>query len=43
MGQDFVLDYGGVILHEDELDGESRNFRDKDAAEGIGEGGVDTD
>ena len=43
MGEDFVLDDGGVVVDEDEFDGERGDFGDEDAAEGISEGGVDAD
>lgn len=43
MSQDFVLNYGGVIVHEDELDGKGRYFGNEDATECIGEGGINTD
>lgn len=43
MGEDFVLDDGGVVVDEDVFDGEGGDFGQKNAAEGVGEGGVDTD
>ena len=42
MGEDFVLNYGSVVVDKDVFDSESRDFGQKDAAEGVGEGGVDT-
>lgn len=41
MREDFVLDDGGVVVHEDVFDGEGGNFGEENAAEGIGDGGVD--
>lgn len=40
MSQDFVLDYGGVIVHKDELDGKGGDFRNEDTTECIGKGGI---
>ena len=41
MREDFVLDYGGVVVHEDEFDGEGGDFGDEDSAEGVGKGCID--
>lgn len=35
MGEDFILDDGGVVLDVDSLDGERGNFGEEDAAEGV--------
>lgn len=36
VGEDLVLDDGGVVLDVDVLDGEGRDLGDEDAAEGVG-------
>lgn len=41
VGEDFVLDYGGVVVDEDVFDGEGGDFGEQDAAEGVGDGGVE--
>lgn len=41
LGEDFVLDDGGVLGDEDVFDGECRHLGDENAAKGIGERGVD--
>ena len=43
LGEDFVLDDGGVVLNVDTLDGEGGDFVDHDAPEGVGNGGVHAD
>lgn len=43
MGEDFVLDDGGVVVDEDVFDGKGGDFGEEDAAEGICDGGVDGD
>lgn len=43
MGEDFVLDDGGVVVDVDEFNGKGRDFCEEDTAEGVGEGGVDAD
>lgn len=40
MRQDFILDYGGVGLDVDCFDGEGGDLGEKDAAEGVGNGGI---
>lgn len=42
VGEDLVLDDGGVVLYVDILYGDGRDLCDEDAAEGVGDGGVDT-
>lgn len=41
VGEDFVLDDGGVLVDVDVFDGEGGDLGDEDAAEGVGERGVD--
>lgn len=41
MGEDFVLDDGGVVVDVDEFDCKGRDFGEEDTAEGVGEGGID--
>lgn len=41
MGEDFVLDDGGVLLDENVFDGEGGEFGEEDAAEGVGCAGVE--
>ena len=41
MREDLILDHRGVVLDEDVLDGERRDLGEEDAAEGVGERGVD--
>jgi hypothetical protein len=41
VGKHFVLDNGGVLVDEDVFDGKSGDLSEEDAAEGIGDGGVD--
>lgn len=36
MREYFVLNNGGVVVYEDEFNGEGGNFSDENAAEGIG-------
>lgn len=43
MGENFVLDDGGVVVDEDVFDSEGRDFGEEDAAEGVGDGGVNID
>ena len=43
MGENFVLDDGGVIVDEDELDCEGGDLGEENTAEGVGKGGVDAD
>lgn len=43
VGEHFVLDDGGVVPDVDGLDGDGGDFGDEDAAEGVGDGGVDAD
>ena len=43
MTEHLVLDHRGVVPHEDVLDGQRRDVGDHDAAEGVGDGGVDAD
>lgn len=43
MREDLVLDHGGVVMHEHGVDGEGRDLGDQDAAEGVGNRGVDAD
>lgn len=43
MGEDFILDDGGVVVDVDEFNGEGGDFGEEDAAEGVGEGSVDAD
>jgi hypothetical protein len=40
--EDFVLDDGCVVIYVNVLDGESRYFCEKNATEGVGDCGVDT-
>lgn len=41
VGEDLILDHGGVVVDVDGLDGEGGDLGDEDAAEGVGDGGVD--
>jgi hypothetical protein len=41
VGEHFVLDNGGVLVDENVFNGQGRNFSEEDAAESIGDGGVD--
>ena len=41
VAENFVLDHRGVVPHEDVLDGQRGDVGDHDAAEGVGNGGVD--
>ena len=43
MGEDFILDDGGVLVDEDVFNSEGGDLGEQDAAEGIGDGGVDAD
>lgn len=43
MGQHLVLDDRGVVVDVDVLNGKSWYLGEEDAAEGVGEGGVDAD
>ena len=43
MGKHFVLDYGGVVVDEYVVDGESGEFGEEDAPEGVRYGGIDVD
>ena len=43
MSEDFVLDYRGIVVHEDVFDSDSRDLREENSAEGISYRGVDTD
>ena len=43
MGEDLVLDYGGVLLDEDVFDCEGGEVGEEDPAEGVCDGGVDAD
>jgi hypothetical protein len=43
VGEDLVLDDRGVVLDVDVLNGEGGDFGEEDAAEGVGDGGVDAD
>lgn len=43
MGEDFVLDDGGVVPYVDGLDGDGGDLGDEYAAEGIRNGGVYAD
>lgn len=43
MGEDFVLDYGGVVVHEDIFNGDSGDLSEKYASECVGDGGIDAD
>lgn len=43
VGEDFVLDDGGIVVNEDVFDGEGGDFGEEDAAEGVCNGGVDAD
>ncbi len=43
VGEHFVLDDGGVVPDVDGLDGDGGDLGDEDAAEGVGDGGVDAD
>lgn len=43
MAEHFVLDHGGVVVDPDVLDGDGRDLGDHDAAESVGDGGVDAD
>lgn len=43
VGEDFVLDDGGVVVDEDVFDGEGGDFGEEDTAEGVCDGGVETD
>ena len=38
--QYLVLNYGGVVLDVDRLNGEGRHFGEQDATEGVGDGGI---
>jgi hypothetical protein len=40
MREHFVLDDGGVLVDEDVFDGESRDLGEENAAEGVGNRGV---
>jgi hypothetical protein len=41
VGEDLVLDDGGVVVDEDVFDGEGGDLGEQDAAEGICDGGVE--
>lgn len=43
MRQDFVLDYGGVGLYVDSFDGKGGDLGKEDAAESVGDRGIDVD
>lgn len=43
MGEDLILDDGGVVLYKDVFDGESWDLGDEDAAKGVCERGVEAD
>lgn len=43
MREDFILDYRGVVMYEDVFDGDGGDFGEEDTAEGVGDGGVDSD
>lgn len=43
MCEHFVLDDGGVLVDVDVFDGERRDLGEEDAAEGVGDAGVDAD
>lgn len=43
VAENFVLDHRGVVPHENVLDGQGGNVGDHDAAEGVGDGGIDAD
>lgn len=43
MREHFVLDYGRVLVEKYVLNGESRDLREEDAAEGVCNGGVEAD
>jgi len=40
VGENFVLDYRGVVVDEDVFDGEGGDFGEEDAAEGVCDRGV---
>lgn len=37
VSEDFILNYGGVVVYENGFDGEGRDFGKKDATEGVGD------
>jgi hypothetical protein len=41
--EDLILDHRRVVLDKDVLNGERRDLGEEDAAEGVGERGVDAD
>ena len=43
MGEDFVGHDGGVVVDVDVFDGEGGDLGEEDAAEGVGDGGIDVD
>lgn len=43
MSQDFILNHRCVIFNVDVFNGERRDLAEEDTAEGVGDGGVDTD
>lgn len=43
VGENFILNHGGVVLYIDVLNSEGRDLSDEDAAEGVGNGCVDAD
>lgn len=43
MGQNFVLDYGGVVVNVDYIDSECGNLGDENSAESVCYGGVNAD
>lgn len=43
MAKNLILDDGGVVIHPYVLDGQRGDLGNQDAAEGVGDGGVDAD
>jgi hypothetical protein len=41
VGEHFVLDDGCILVDENVFYGERRDFREENAAKGVGDGGVD--
>ena len=43
MGEDFICYDGGIVLYVDFFDCQGGDFGEEDAAEGVGDGGIDAD